>query len=120
TAGVSQGDSVFFTNLNISSCDTGYVCGDSQARDVIFTNGSIIYCRQAFDTINYGAGAGTPANPISIENMSFVQLYRIFALNNQSSCLIKSNYAESIKALGEAGKNLGGSPTPIVFEGGQY
>src|SRR4029077_3139099 len=41
-------------------------------------------------------------------------------LNNQSSCLIKSNYAESIKALGEAGKNLGGSPTPIVFEGGQY
>ncbi len=120
TAGVSQGDLIIFKNTQINFCDTGLVCGNSQSRNWIFKQGSIAWCRQGFDTINYGAGAGMPANPSVIEDSIFGEIYRIFALNNQSPTTVRSCYAESIKTLGQFGKNIGGSPCPITFQGNQW
>lgn len=121
TAGVSQGDLMTFRNVTVQFCDSDYACGDSQARSCIFTgNCSFNWSRQAFDTINYGAGVSTAANPISIEDCIFGDLYRIFALNNQSPCSVRSCYAESIKTMGQFGKNTGGTPYPIDFDGSQF
>src|SRR6266404_2104803 len=120
TAGVSQGDKVTLRNVHAAYCETGFAGGDSQARNCIISNCGFSNMRQAFDTINYGTGAGTPANPLVIENTIFGTLYRVFALNNQSPCLVKGCYAESIKTLGQYGKNTSGTATPITFESCQW
>ncbi len=120
TAGNNQGDLMTFRNLNIQSCDTAFVCGNSQSRNCMFLDGNINWCRQAFDTLTYGAGTANPCNPIVSENTNFVEVNRLFALNNQTPCLVKACYAESIKTLGQFGKTAGGNPQPISFIGDDW
>jgi hypothetical protein len=123
TAGCSQGDTMRFKNFVVQYCDTAYACGNSQAKSNIIEGLYANFCRQVFDTLNYGrpgGNGGGACNPIAIDNCHAVEVYRIFALDDQTPCTVKSYYAESLKTLGQFGLSSGGNHCPIVFEGCQF
>lgn len=116
---VSQGDEMSFVNCDVKYCDTGFACGNTQARNNTFAGGQIANCRTAFDTLNYGASPGNGCNPIAIERMQFVHLYQILGLNNTTPVTMKGCYAESISSVGLYGKSPSNA-NPLVLEGNQF
>jgi hypothetical protein len=116
-AGTSiQGDICTFNNVNIAYCDSGYVCGDTQARCWTINGGSLVACREGINTLSYGTQTGCP--PILIQNLLFMYLYRWLALaGGFGAVYIEGCYAESIKELGQLGKGYLGRASPIIFSG---
>jgi hypothetical protein len=116
-AGTSmQGDICTFNNVNIAYCDSGYVCGDTQARCWTIKGGSLVACREGINTLSYGTQTGCP--PILIQNLLIMYLYRALALAaGFGAVYIEGCYAESIKELGQLGLGYLGRASPVAFSG---
>lgn len=113
-----NGDDISFRSVNVTYCDTAYVCGDSQARLWRTESGSIFGCRQAYDCLNYGSGEGT--NPV-VTNPIYGYLYRLFAFNCPfSDAAILNGYAESIRTFGQFGTGFSTIRSAFKMDGGTY